>query len=304
MKINLFILYFFFATTYANASFKSYDLVLPNLKRQNGISKVAVKIWKDSVVKADILYFHGHADQAANHNRLFTDLSGKGFRVIGFDLPQHGDSKLGSLDLYSFDDLLKIAAAVEKDNFESARPLYLMGWSFGGFLLLKGLKSKEFLNALSRTPAGFMALSPAVQGKMLVGQDGWVRLSTLTQNEDLVAVAKPKPTTIFATPVFAARYLIESLILKSQSADYKIRHLILFSDPKLDYYVDITDSKNWFNKTENTQRQVFNCNEAYHALDFEPIAIYQEVEDQILSFLENRKSQVRTPRFCKNQVVK
>ena len=76
---------------------------------------------------ADVLFLHGHADRLDNHPALFAALRDAGVRVVSFDLPSHGLTDAGAIDLWSVDDLARLASRVERATApapwsSSARP--------------------------------------------------------------------------------------------------------------------------------------------------------------------------------------
>ncbi len=234
--------------------------------------------------KGVIYFFHGHGDRADNHGDFFEKFSYQGFTVIGFDLPGHGDSEMGSLDKYSFEDFFAITAAVISQTLKPGQPFYFVGWSFGGLI------AYEYAQQLEKTnrplPKKLVLWTPAFFGRPLPGKIGRADLRLLTQNS-LLHVSAPKPQYFMETPLFTLRLLAETMPYRWKNWDLKIPTMVLLSDDSFDYYVDPNKTLDFLKRGQSTPL-IGKCDEAWHALDFEPKIIQKQVFSLTQDFLQER----------------
>jgi len=219
---------------------------------------------------------------------LFETLAKKGFRVISFDLPSHGEScgLLNNIDLYSFSDLLKFAVAVENDTRVGAydRPLVLAGWSTGGLLAIRAVQTESFKH---RFLQGVVLLAPAVSVPALVGVKGVVTESTLTSNPNPPHYGKPSPASPLLKPVFASQLLLNTAIADLGYFDTSIPLLTIIAGEEEDKYVKTQKVKQWATKLKSqsaAMRVNIQCPHAFHELDNEPGSIGEMVRKAVLDF--------------------
>ena len=104
---------------------------------------------------ADILIVHGFAEHSGRYGELIKSLVESGFRVLIFDLRGHGRSSGRRGDIESFElylnDIMKMRKILGNG---SERPLFLLGHSLGGLLvILSAQRDQEGL-------AGVVSCSP------------------------------------------------------------------------------------------------------------------------------------------------
>ncbi len=104
--------------------------------------------------KADVLIVHGFAEHSGRYNELVDTLIKEGFGVLIFDLRGHGRSSGRRGDIVSFEDYLNDIHSIRKIIKDSSKPLFILGHSLGGLLVL--LYAQRYQKGLS----GVIACSP------------------------------------------------------------------------------------------------------------------------------------------------
>lgn len=225
--------------------------------------------------RADILFVHGHADRLDNHGPLFTAWRDAGFRVLAFDLPSHGESRIGPIDIYPFERLFALARRVESATRpDVTRPLLLAGWSFGGLVTAR-LAQQAAFDAFGRRPAGVLLFAPAVAPLPFAGGDGVARPRTLTHTPNPPVAGPPSPAAPAANPVFAGRLLLEAGSAGRARLPGDVPTLVVTAGPTADVYVDAAGIAEWADAQRAGGADVrrFACPEARHFLDMEPYPI-------------------------------
>jgi pimeloyl-ACP methyl ester carboxylesterase len=226
---------------------------------------------------ATIIFFHGFADSIQNHSHLIAALSKNGYRVIGFDYPEHGPkgsvSDSSSANSWTMKSIAKVVSFMtEAQNIEdksvapldSSKPVVLMGWSTGGTLALRIAQSSEFLQAtgLAKINA-VVAITPGIPVSA-------TPFNTVV-NDDLTDCAggllDPNPTQPWQTGLFSGSLLKESIALKNATAG-KIPTLVFTSNPAKDKFVDVVSSVEWVKKNKSQGVFGIQC-DGKHGLEFE-----------------------------------
>ncbi len=255
-------------------------------------------------IRGDILYFHGHGDRLQNHRKTFEHWALQGFRVLSFDLPQHGESQLGPLDSYSMDELLGLAQQLEESTRQqSERPLILAGWSFGGLLATRLAQQSRNLRIWQRPLAGLLLIAPGVSVLPLVGGDGFARLQTLTRNVDLDGVAEPSPSNPLTTPLFSMRLLHAAWLARQQSLPHGLPVAIILAGDQSDWYVDSVGVREWAlaQRSAGSRLKLWQCPEARHALELEPYPIGHWLREYTSSYLDSLLSPTQTEQAVAHQ---
>jgi alpha-beta hydrolase superfamily lysophospholipase len=231
--------------------------------------------------QGQVLYLHGHADRFENHVPLFEFLNSMCLRVVTFDWPGHGESKLGSLDLYPFSGLQDLALEIFNAYTEGhGGPRILMAWSFGGLIGTRILQSPENIFSAS------ILFVPALSVHLATGGDGIIRTQTLTQTKHPLVKAKPSFISPLQTPLFALRNLISGFVA-IHHAFATVPTLVILPEAKEDLYVDINDVENYFKiQNDKSRLRILNCKGAKHALDFEPKPYQDEIQNEIKKFIQ------------------
>ena len=256
------------------------------------------------VEKVRVIFFHGHADQVLNHAAFFADLQKNGVSIVGFDFPQHGKSKLGALDLWPFDSLLKLSfELIQRTARETPAPLALMGWSFGGLVLTRLLQDygtrPEAQEIFKRTHHAIY-LVPALTPQYMTGGDGLIRIETLTQNTDSEGRNPPSFLTALQTPFFAIRLIFESFKARLLPFPKGVSPSFVFSDAQEDRYVDVEALEAHLKQAVEASTPRLYCRYARHALSFEPTPYRQEIQKWILKQLNLNPLEEQKPFDSKN----
>lgn len=239
---------------------------------------------------ADVLFLHGHADRLDNHAALFADLADAGYRVVSFDLPSHGLTDAGPIDVWSFDDLADLATRVESATRTDAdRPLVLAGWSFGGLLATRIAQDPRLRDSFTR-PLSALALEvPALAPFPAAGGDGVSRLRALTHDLRAPVAGPPSPVSPLLNPVFAGRLLAQAEIASANPLPPGLPTLVELSDPRDDVYVDVASAEKWATglaRRDGADVTVRTCAGARHGLDFEAYPLGPSARATLVAFLD------------------
>lgn len=257
--------------------------------RAPGTMRVGVMAPAVGEPRADILFIHGHADRLDNHGPLFTAWRDAGFRVLAFDLPSHGASRIGPIDIYPFERLFALARRLERaTRADPARPLILAGWSFGGLVTARLAQRPDALHGFGRSPAAVLLLAPAVAPLAFAGGDGIARPRTLTHTPNPPVAGPPSPAAPLANPVFAGRLLLEARAAGYGTLPRHIPTLVIAAGPTADVYVDARGVLAWADgqRSAGADVQALRCPDARHFLDMEPYPIGTAVRRIAVGFAE------------------
>jgi alpha-beta hydrolase superfamily lysophospholipase len=272
-------------SSFASAS----DLKVRHLEVAKGLELRVGVLPAKGEARGDILYLPGFADRLDNHGPLFTAWSEKGFRVVSFDYPGHGESRgrKNSINRFGFAALADFASQVEAATREdSHRPLLLAGWSTGGLLAVRILQAGP---TLGRDPKGVLLFAPGVSVYTLVGKNGFVTEPTLTSNPNPPHTGPIRPVSPLLVPVFAASLLSHSH-MAWQSAVPEIPMLVLVGGDREDRYAKTREVKRWAlrqREWRDSSVTAFQCRGAFHELDNEPGATGATVRQIAASFAES-----------------
>jgi alpha-beta hydrolase superfamily lysophospholipase len=228
--------------------------------------------------RGDILYLHGFADRFDNHLPLFESWTAKGYRVVAFDYPSHGETCGHPIDGYGFNDLAAFASAVEVETRQDAkRPLVVAGWSTGGLLAVRALQTSAF----ERTVSGAVLFAPAVGPRVLVGKAGFVTEDTLTRNPSPPHRGEITPRSPIETPLFAPVLLANAGLAAIAEYPTNIPTLLLLGGKDTDRYVDTAKVASWAEVVESEGAEIYgrSCPGGYHELDNEPGATGESVRE-------------------------
>lgn len=245
---------------------------------------------KDHV--GDVLFLTGFADRADNHKPLFSLLASKGYRVISFDYPSHGETRCLSLDLHSFTTLSNLAIEVlSLPQFHSSKPLYLSGWSTGGLLSYRMAQKKLITK---RKVAGLVLLAPGFSVYPLPGENGIVTQESLLSNPNPPHLGPIKPTSPLFFLGFSSKLITNSLMARNQEVP-NVPILMILGDDDLDVYANSPKIKEWYLDIKRSSFQAFQCHGAKHELDNEIEPIGTTVRGLFLAFVMN-------PKFSQNDL--
>lgn len=124
-------------------------------------------------MRAGIILVHGIGEHIQRYNHWIGKLIGKGFGVVGVDLPGHGksDGKRGKLNSYSLtDEMLNLLITEFKKTFPGI-PVFLYGHSLGGGIVLQYILKKNpvIKGAVVTSPWLRLAFDPTRIQKILAG---------------------------------------------------------------------------------------------------------------------------------------
>lgn len=200
----------------------------------------------------DILFLPGFGDRLDNHGPLFEEWTKKGFRVISFDYPSHGETTGARLNFFTFRRLAKMVKAVEAFTRENAdRPLILSGWSTGGMIAAR-IASADTLAKPERPIKGLILFAPAVATPSRVGDTsswlyptGRVTAETLTHDPNPPHRGPIRPETPLSTMPFPIFLKINSLFAFNQKLPPSIPTLVFLSDASEEKYIDLKRAELW-----------------------------------------------------------
>ncbi|MGB3674607.1 MAG: lysophospholipase [Candidatus Nanopelagicales bacterium] len=116
--------------------------------------------WTVSNPTANVILLHGYGDHSARYGAVAHKLNGAGFSVYSMDFQGHGRSGGGRGYIHSFNDFVFDAKTLIETlrTRDSRTPLFLMGHSIGGLVIVNALASPQ----LAEHVAGAVVLSPTV----------------------------------------------------------------------------------------------------------------------------------------------
>lgn len=237
--------------------------------------------------KGDVLFLHGFGDRLDNHGPLFREWSRRGFRVISFDLPSHGESSCDRLNLFTEKKILEIAALVEKTTRDSSsRPLLLAGWSMGGLLATRAAQTNVFKE---RPLKGVVLLAPQIALPGRIGGDGFIRSSTWTRSPRPPHEGEITPKSMHYTPIFAGHIANAATVAQTEPWPAGLPMLILVGGDREDLYVNTSQVKKWAlaQKFAGKSMMTAQCAGAFHELDNEPDPVGTSVRSASADFLSS-----------------
>jgi alpha-beta hydrolase superfamily lysophospholipase len=235
---------------------------------------------------ADLLFLHGHADRADNHQELFAAWRQAGLRVLAPDLPSHGETSTRPIDAWSTADIAALIGTLDRAG-DARRPLMLAGWSYGGLVITRILQEPAHLAALTRRPSAAVLLAPAVAPRPFTGGDGIARSRTLTHTEDPPVAGPPDPVSPLLNPIFATRLLGEAWAARSGTPATDVPVLVVVAGADTDWYVDAPAVEHWAQgwRTAGHRVDLLVCAGARHAVDLEPWPVGPTVRARTVEFL-------------------
>ncbi|HXH74215.1 MAG TPA: alpha/beta fold hydrolase [Bacteriovoracaceae bacterium] len=282
-----------FALVALAASFNTFaqagKLKTRMLEVKVGLSVRVSEMLPKGDVKGDILYLHGFGDRLDNHMPLFKAWTDKGFRVISFDLPSHGESKglFNNIDLHSFEDIIGFAEKVERFTREDDidGPFMLAGWSTGGLLAVRAAQKEAFAE---RGVEGVILFAPAVSVPALVGRKGFLTQESLTSNPNPPHMGEITPKSPLLKPIFSGRLLVNAAAA-NKSLPHDLPVITIVAGETEDLYVNTPKVKEWAVEQRlnaRFMRPAYQCKSAFHELDNEPGLVGQNVRDLAVEFAQ------------------
>ena len=281
-----------------SVSVQAYDFFEHEFHIEAYGSKIMVGTYahraKDS---ATVIYLPGYADTFNNHEDLLSQLHDAGVRVISFDYPSHGQSD-GGIWAWDIQDVASIIKAVlSSPSLNSGElainrklPVILVGWSTGATMAIRTAQTwhPHVIPADLRL-AGIVAFAPGLPVQLAVGH-GYSRLGTKVKAEDLTRNARaikyaPMPESTLASGPFALSLFTTSVAAKVMSAP-AIPTLVFVADNDKDFFVNANSSATWVQNSPETPTFGFQCEGAYHGLEFEPDGIGELTRLLTLEFVQ------------------
>ncbi len=229
----------------------------------------------------DILYLHGFADRLDNHRALFDEWTSRGFRVISFDFPSHGDTSGAPINEFTFTKLAQVAHIVERETRVDNRPLLVAGWSTGGLLALRMVQA-DTLPKFEREIKGLILFAPGVYVRNFVGQPsleyplGEVTLETLTHDPHYSPAGELKPKSPGSHLWFALALRYNSILSQYQRLPTDLQTLIFVAGDHEDVYVRSRKLLKWshWQILKGANIETVTLPGARHGVDFESIEFH------------------------------
>jgi alpha-beta hydrolase superfamily lysophospholipase len=231
----------------------------------------------------DIIFFHGFSDRMDNHRPLFETWTRRGFRVVSFEYPSHGESCGRNLAFYLYPSLARFAAQVERETVEDARrPLLLAGWSMGGLLATRLVQGLE---PLSRPIQGAMLIAPGVDVHWFVQS---VRNETLTRNPNPPHTGPIRPTRPVIFPI-AANLLYQAGQARETALPITTPILTVVGGDVEDIYAKSAGLRSWVLGARESGADItgLSCEGGYHELDNEIEPMGNQVRTELGRFAES-----------------
>lgn len=236
--------------------------------------RVVVEEPVDSPPKADVLFLIGFADRADNHGPLFRQLADRGFRVLSYDYPSHGETRCGNLNDHSYASLQRLTrAVVSAPLLASDRPLHIVGWSAGGLLAYRILQNqviadRKIVNAVLMAPALAVRFLPGIYHDQFIEPDG-------------------SGSEFYLYPMFGANLLATARQARMDAPPKTPIQMILAGDSK-DYYVNTPKIKQWWGQLNVESFGTIQCPNGYHELDNDQPPVGGMVRDFVADVLSER----------------
>jgi len=225
----------------------------------------------------DILFLTGFADRQDNHGPLFQEWNRRGFRVISFDYPSHGQTTGSSLNSYTFSRLAGLVQSVELETLEDPnRPLILAGWSTGGLLATRIVQTSN-LPQPSRPVRALILFAPGISVRNIVGEFslwypfGKVTKETLSHDENPPHHGEIEPKSPGSTFMFAVYLKVNSWLSQWQKVPKTLPILAFLGGDDSDVYADTENVREWIDWQKSSGGQITKVENpgARHEIDNE-----------------------------------
>jgi hypothetical protein len=241
----------------------------------NGTLQVRFGVFypESSAIVGDIVYQHGLASRLDNHLQLYASWQKAGFRVIAYDVPQHGENKgsANNLNSYTFEDLSFIFSQVELHTREDpSRPLLISGWSIGGLLVSRMVQSSYMQKIQGRNITAAIAFTPDIAVHLIIGDKGFFTIPTLTSFKDPKLAGPLKPNfPAWDFPLFAVRLIDTAYVSYHHNVTLSIPFLSFVAGK--DVYADTPSVLDYLHKQKSygANLQGVVCDKAKHWMDYE-----------------------------------
>lgn len=229
----------------------------------------------------DVLFLHGFSDRMDNHRPLFDAWTSRGFRVVSFEYPSHGETCGRNLVHYLYPSLARFAQQVEEATREEAsRPLLVAGWSMGGLLAARMMQDLE--GGFSRPVAGAMLLTPGVVVHAFLGK---VQNATLTRNPSPPHTGPIAPTRPAIFPI-AANILYHGDRAFRRPMPEGVPILTVVGGDEEDVYAKSEGVRSWVieRRMGGANMMGLSCPGGYHEIDNEPAPMGPIVQKELGNF--------------------
>jgi alpha-beta hydrolase superfamily lysophospholipase len=215
--------------------------------------------------------------------------------VVGFELPEHGETKGegNNLNSWNFDALRELLFFAERDTREDKNlPLSIVAWSMGGLIATRMLQEQN--NVITRGWNKVVLITPAVSTPILIGEAGIVTERTLTSNPKPPHNSHPpKPKSPLTDPIFALDLLSNSKKAWDKKLTFEKPILLLAADASKDKYVKTDEVIRWGKEKiekDSANIKIYQCKNSYHEMDNEPGETGEWVRNAIARFLSEENS--------------
>ncbi len=219
----------------------------------------------NTAVLGDVLFIHGFADRLDNHVPLFEEFNRRGFRVISFDLPGHGENTGygNEISNWTFSEIANLAGMIEtkvvKDSGIRPEKLLVAGWSTGGLIALRmgqGLSQRSLNTQLNRDISGLILYAPGVYIRapwsvgdfstgFAWGMVGVVTQESLTHHQNPPHNGPISPKASVLHPVFGMNLLYNAFKARALGIPSDFPTLVFVGDNQEDLYADSESLRSW-----------------------------------------------------------
>src|SRR3989338_3490509 len=187
--------------------------------------------WPSPNPRAHLVFVHGLSEHTGRYQYPIDYFSERRFSLSLFDLRGHGQSEGERVYADSLDDFLgDIDLFLERISREETRPIFLIGHSFGGQLVLNYIASPQ--SRMRKKLAGFLLSSPNIR---LVNAASWLKIFT----SGLLARATPMfllPNNIEISKISHNQEVVRAYMedpLVPKKITMRLGHLIIENQNKL-----------------------------------------------------------------------
>ncbi|WP_051330965.1 alpha/beta hydrolase [Aneurinibacillus terranovensis] len=105
--------------------------------------KIFQEVWPTAEARGTVVIVHGAGEYFARYHWLARELNQAGYSVIGGDLPGLGRSGGKRGHIQRFEDYYKALDQWLQTAFQGKRPLFLLGHSMGGLIVIRYMQEKK-----------------------------------------------------------------------------------------------------------------------------------------------------------------
>jgi acylglycerol lipase len=276
-------------SSHATGYFKGFDGV--KLFKQN---------WTNPTSKATLVFVHGYTEHSSRYTEFAEFLNNQQIDLYTFDQRGYGKSEGQRAYVDRFDHYLKDLDIFLKEQAPANKPIFLMGHSMGGLIVVKyGMDYSHNLSGIISSAAALQIsedISPILQKisgflSIVVPKLKTIKLDTTHLSRDPAEVKKYNEDELIYHEGTYARTGAEILKATKETAIRfnKFSEPILILHGLADKITDAKGSQLLYDQCSSSDKNYIPYKESYHELLFEPEK--KQVMGDIAKWMKERVSQ-------------